>query len=149
MPQHLKIITPIEILKLENNSYHILVHAEVDGICGDFIIDTGASMSVMDKTLFCENDEILDPLNMKSGGISGDIDEVKIVRISEFKIGGQITDNTQIALIDMEYINELYMQSQSRKIIGLLGSDFCVKHRAIIDYGKKRLTFKVEKVEEE
>ncbi len=45
---------PVEIIKLEDNSFHMLVHVETDGVQGDMIIDTGASVTVLDSLLFPE-----------------------------------------------------------------------------------------------
>ena len=40
---------PLELVKLEDNSFHLLVKVEIDQIQGDMIIDTGASVTVLRK----------------------------------------------------------------------------------------------------
>ena len=46
---------PVEIVDLEDTRIHILVKIEIDGIQGDMIIDTGASVTVIDQKLFPDN----------------------------------------------------------------------------------------------
>ena len=45
-----------------------------------------------------------------------------------------------LAAIDLEYVNEMYVKHLNRKIIGLLGCDFCVRYQVAIDYRKKEFT---------
>lgn len=45
----MEIKIPIEIVELEDNSFHIIVSLQIGSIEGDFIIDTGASVTVIDK----------------------------------------------------------------------------------------------------
>ena len=48
----------VEIVGLEDNSYHLIVPVEINGIQGDMIIDTGASVTVVDRQVFPEDCEI-------------------------------------------------------------------------------------------
>lgn len=139
-----KISLPIELIELEDKSFHILVKAEINGHSGDMIIDTGASVTVIDKNLLQGIEEEEEILNIKSGGISGDIDEVKIIKIDSLRFAGYEFDEKKMATINMDYINNLYEQTLQRRIIGLLGSDFCVKYKAVINYEKRTLTVKVK-----
>ena len=45
----MEIKIPIEIVELEDNSFHIIVSLQIGSIEGDFIIDTGASVTVMNR----------------------------------------------------------------------------------------------------
>ena len=45
----------VEIVGLEDNSYHLIVPVEINGIQGDMIIDTGASVTVVDRQVFPED----------------------------------------------------------------------------------------------
>lgn len=133
---------PIEIIELEDNSFHLLVHATLDGIEGDFIIDTGASVTVADRALFPGVQETETAFNIHSGSISGDISDVRLVDIRRFDLGEYPSDLTRIALIDLTYVNEMYVKYAKRKILGLLGGDFCVKYQAVIDCERKTFTFR-------
>lgn len=143
---------PFEVIELELNSYHILIPASINGITGDLIIDTGASVSVIDRELFRELPEKTASLKIQSGSITGEISEVQIVEPRCVMLGDIPVSLPQLATIDLSYINEMYGSSRQRRIIGLLGCDFCLSHSAIINYRTKTFRFKksrkAERVEE-
>ena len=43
----------------------------------------------------------------------------------------------KVALFNLKYINEFYHRVIRLKICGLIGSDFLLKHKAVINYKKK------------
>lgn len=131
---------PIEIVRLENNSFHPIVNVEIDGMRGDMILDTGASVSVVDRHLFPEPPDDKHTAGIQSGSVTGQIENVRLIRSAHFRIGGRNLKNIPLAVIDLAYVNHTYHQHLNRKIIGLLGCDFCVKFKAVIDYRKKELT---------
>ena len=57
-----------------------------------------------------------------------------------FQIGSIQLQEMCIALIDLDYVNTMYKKHLNRKVIGLLGSDFCIRHGIIIDYPHLTLT---------
>lgn len=132
---------PIEIVELENSSFHTIVKVEIDGVQGDMIIDTGASVTVIDQKLFPEKirDRESAP-QILSGSVNGQIEEVCLLHAGYIKIGGRKLKDIQLAAIDLDYVNEMYGKHLNRKIIGLLGCDFCVRYRAVIDYPARKMT---------
>lgn len=140
----MEITIPIEIVELENNSFHIVTTVQIGTLEGDFIIDTGASITVIDKGTPFSYEAVEDVSEINSGGIGGEINEVSLVNIPIFTIGDCKLKNIHVALIDMEYVNTLYNKHLNRRIAGLLGSDFFVKYAATIDYGSKSLTLHIK-----
>lgn len=132
-------IIPIEIVELENNSYHLVTSFEMNGTKGEAIIDTGASVTVIDSNLLEGHEIEKNGIQIQSGSVTGQIEDVKVVRIEEVKIGNHSFRNVQLAAINLDYVKEMYSQHLERKIIALLGCDFCVKHCVVIDYQKKIL----------
>ena len=130
---------PVEIVGLEDNSYHMIVPVEIDGIQGDMIIDTGASVTVVDAKLFQELSGEISDIQMQSGSVTGQIHDVRLTKAPKFRIGTRKLKNIQLAVIDLDYVNEMYDKHLKRKVIGLLGSDFCVRYHVIIDYRNKQL----------
>ena len=65
------------------------------------------------------------------------------MNITALQIGNHTIENIHAAIIDLQYVNSLYDKHLHRRVAGLLGSDFLVKHEAIIDYRNKELTLKV------
>ena len=131
---------PVEIVRLEDNSYHLIVKVEIDGLRGEMIIDTGASVTVIDQKLFPGKEEDETTVKMQSGSVTGQIDNVHLIKAKEFKIGGRKIRNMQLASIDLKYVNDMYDKHLQRKIIGLLGCDFCVKYKVVINYRTKEIS---------
>ena len=134
---------PVEIVELEDNSFHLLVQAEIDGIKGELIIDTGASVSVIDKTICATQWEKKERLSqLQSGSVSGQIEHVELFHADYLKIGGRKLKKISFAAIDLKYVNEMYEKHLKRKVIGLLGCDFFVHYQVIIDYAAQKLRLK-------
>lgn len=139
----MEIQVPLEIVELEDNSYHIITTVLIGSIEGDFIIDTGASVTVIDRNTPFSHEAIADVPEINSGGVSGRIEEVELVNLPTFQIGDYTIENLHAAVIDLDYVNTLYEKQLRRRISGLLGSDFLVKFKAVIDYENKYLRLKV------
>ena len=77
----------VEIVGLEDNSYHLIVPVEINGIQGDMIIDTGASVTVVDRQVFPEDLPEEADVQMTSGSVTGQIHDVHLVKAAKFKIG--------------------------------------------------------------
>lgn len=138
-------VIPVEIVKLEDCSYHLLVTVEIDGIQGDMIIDTGASVTVVDQKMFPDKANDESTVQLQSGSVSGQLNDVHLLKTDHFKIGGRKMKNLQLAGIDLDYVNEMYKKHLNRKIIGLLGCDFCVRYNVVIDYRNKTLSMNLSK----
>jgi len=63
---------------LEDNSYHLIVPVEINGIQGDMIIDTGASVTVVDRQVFPEDLPEEADVQMTSGSVTGQIHDVNL-----------------------------------------------------------------------
>jgi hypothetical protein len=137
-----KIVLPIEIIELEEGNYHIMVNSQFsDKSSGKWVIDTGASKSVFDKSLekYYKIVEADSGNEMFSAGIGVDSFETITGEIRKLKFGDLKVKKFRVALIGLNHINELYNKYASEKICGLIGSDFLKKHEAVIDYRKKLL----------
>ncbi len=129
----------LELVELEKGNYHILVEAEFDGLeNGWWVIDTGASKSVIDQNL-TELYQVDDSSGITAKGIGTDVVETGTGRIKEMSLGGKSFGPLEVATVDLRHINCEYTKFSDKKIIGLLGGDFLFQNRAVIDYGEKRL----------
>jgi len=133
---------PIEIIKLEDASYHLIVEAVFNKkTYGNLIIDTGASKTVFDQTFvssFIVDVEDIDDQN--SSGINAMIAQTQLGIIPEIKFGKLEITNYSCLLLDLSHVNELYKKYTDKQIAGLIGSDFLVEYEAVIDYNQKKLS---------
>ena len=130
----------IEIVELEEKTYHPLIKAEFQGL-GDlwWVIDTGASKSVFDEALTdyytLDNDD-----HVMATGLGKEMVETNSGKINSFILGETDFGVLHVALINFTHINTEYAKFSDKLIIGLLGSDFLFAHKAILDFDRKRLS---------
>jgi len=132
---------PLQLIELEDQNYHILLDSKLsNNISGKWVIDTGASKTVFDVNL-SDQFSLVDIHNMdiQSAGIGEGNIETQVGKLYSLNIGSLILCNELVALIDLKFINELYSKFSNEQIVGLIGSDFLVKHQAIINFKKKEL----------
>lgn len=137
----MKIKIPLQLVELEDDNFHLVVASKLpDESTGYWVIDTGASKTVFDKTL-AENfrEETHESEEVHTAGIGEKPLESSVGYLKPFSIGRLKLDELRVALLDLSHINQFYSKVTNLKICGLLGSDFLLNHNAIIDYKKKRL----------
>jgi hypothetical protein len=138
---------PVEIVELDDNSFHLFVAGSINGLSCNFIIDTGAS-----KTVFALNyiQNILDEVpaaqpDIQSAGITASNMNSHSGVAREFRLGNLVIFNMNIILIDLSSIDELYRKFTDKTIWGLIGSDILLQYKATLDYGKQTLCLRVPK----
>jgi hypothetical protein len=135
---------PLQIIELEKDNYHLLIEGEFqDETPSCWIIDTGASKSVLDislKTYY----EILDSDNeddYHSAGINQGMMETSVGKMFFLKLGELEISDQKVALIDLSHINEIYGKYCPCRIAGLLGGDILMQYNCCIDYKSKTIQF--------
>jgi len=139
-----KTILPIDIVTLgEDNSFHLFVGGAINGKKYDLLIDTGASHTIFDAMLIPEA-PVNDTKNheIQSAGIHAGELKSSIGHIKKFKLGDLKRINWTVILIDLTHVNDLYKKFTDKRVAGLIGSDFLLKHKAIIDYKKRELVLR-------
>ncbi len=136
--------TKLNIVELEQGDFHTLVNGRVAGKAVRMVLDTGASHTCMDYSfaksllpalLTREHDGV-------TAGIGGDGFEVHVADIPDFHVGRYRLENyANMALLDLTYINLAYQRLRRNPVQVILGNDFLVEHRAVIDYNQKILFF--------
>ena len=135
---------PLQIIELEKDNFHLLI----EGVFNDdtptyWIIDTGASKSVLDLSL-SPYYEIIDSDNEEdyhSAGINQGMMETSVGKMVSLKLGELEIINQKVALIDLNHVNEIYGKYTSSRIAGLLGGDILMHYKCRIDYGSKTIQF--------
>lgn len=130
---------PLELVELEDSSFHLLVKVEADGVRGEMIIDTGASVTVLDRELFAGKAVGEEEGEVASGSVTGQINGVRLIELDSLRIGGRRWRHVRMVGMDLGYVNDVYGKHLSRRVIGLLGSDFCVRHKVCIDYARREM----------
>ncbi len=117
----------------------IIVEAFLNNRWGKFIIDTGASVSLLDfnqskKYNFSYS---VDADNRLTG--FGGRTRLMKTSVVDFKIQKTISSRSyRFSASDLSGLNAVLSQSQQR-VLGVLGNDFLQSHGVVIDYPKKKL----------
>jgi len=122
---------------------HFEIKANINGVKGRFILDTGASNScigfdsVKDFNLKVEDSEV------KAAG-AGAVDMLtQLSKKNVIKIGKWKRDKVALILFNLTHVNTALTNHDSNPVDGIIGADILKKGKAIIDYQKKYLYLKL------
>lgn len=118
---------------------HLLLTAYINGVKGDFILDTGASNSCVgfdEAELFKLTTE---NSRTKAAG-AGAIDMfTQAAHKNLLKIGRWTYDDFNLVVFDLSHVNMALEQHKAKKVQGIIGADVLIHGKAIIDYENKYL----------
>jgi hypothetical protein len=133
---------PIRVLTVDKEGYHLMVTAVVNGYDMHLLIDTGATLTVLDinraRTVFPEKKfEIYNKFFMGIGtsNIKTFCTSIDQICFDTFSI-----QNKSVILIDMTTINTAYAAFDLPRIDGIVGGDILNQYKAVIDYDTATLT---------
>lgn len=140
-----------DLLKKENykkikfkltKTQHLTIKATINGVQGDFILDTGASNS-------CVGFESIELFKLKAkksrtkaagAGATGMI--TQIASKNNLKIGTWKLADFNLVIFDLSHVNEALRQHKTKEVQGIIGADVLLEGDAIIDYSSKYLYLK-------
>lgn len=128
----------IEIREIERKNYHLFINLKVGEKDSRLLIDTGASKTVFDAERilqFVKAGKIRSQ-EVKSVGLGVSDMETRLARIKDVKVGRLRLARLEVAVLPIGHVNETYAALQLPPIDGVLGSDFLMKYKAVIDYRK-------------
>lgn len=132
-----------EILKKEKyrkikfritKTQHLLLRAEINGIKGNFILDTGASNSCVDFSG-------VELFNLKAGhsktkaagaGATGMF--TQLAKGNKLKIGTWKNYDFNLVIFDLSHVNQALREYKAKPVQGIIGADVLLNGKAIIDY---------------
>lgn len=132
-----------DILKKENykkinfkvsKTQHLLIKATINGVTGNFILDTGASNS-------CVGFECIELFKLKAGksktkasgaGATGMFTQA--AKNNQLKIGRWKEDAFHLVIFDMSHVNQALQHYKAKPVQGIIGADVLLDGKAIIDY---------------
>jgi hypothetical protein len=133
---------PFEIIEMKGGGCHLLVRGDVNGHPANFIIDTGASRTVVDKNHLEElglHADII-PNEVLSAGLGTNSMESSTIVLKKISLGKFTLRKLEIAVLDLSHVNEAYAQLDLPVIHGVLGGDILMKYHALIHYPLKKIT---------
>lgn len=135
---------------LKKGSYHVIplfltatnhleVAAEINGIPGRFILDTGASNTCVGIDKVDYFNLVSEDSDIKAAG-AGALDMMTLVsKKNRLQIGSWKKKKKKIVLFDLIHVNEALKMYDTMPVDGIIGGDVLKKARAVIDYKSLRL----------
>lgn len=112
---------------------HLLIQGKINGIKGNFIVDTGASNS-------CVGFESVEYFKLhaqfsetKAAGAGAVGMETQLAKNNEIQLG-RWKKKFHLIIFDMSHVNEALLQHKTKAVDGIIGADVLLKGKAIIDY---------------
>lgn len=132
-----------EILKKEkykripfkfSKTQHLLIKASINGVKGNFILDTGASSSCVGfegVELFLL--EAKESTTQASGaGATGMLTQISID--NKIKLGRWKHNSFDLVIFDLSHVNQALIGHKVKPVHGIIGADVLMKGKGIIDY---------------
>lgn len=135
----MQVVIPIEFVVIDEG-IHLLVKVEVNSFRVNFVVDTGASKSVLDSNsidLFLV-DQIHDT-DEESTSIGNTTLRSQKALIKEFKFGGITLWNKMVNVLDLSNVIHVYESLNLPMIHGILGADLLQELNAVVDFKNKTL----------
>ena len=121
---------------------HLLVKATINGVKGNFILDTGASNSCVGF----ESIEhfVLDAKKSKTkasgAGATGMLTQTS--SNSNLQLNNWKTKDFDLVIFDLSHVNEALNHYKVKSVHGIIGADVLMKGKGIIDYFNQCLYLK-------
>ena len=117
-----------------SKTQHLLIKASINGVKGNFILDTGASNS-------CVGFESIELFQLTAGssttkasgaGATGML--TQIAKDTILQLGRWKNHEFHIVIFDLSHVNEALQQYKAKPVHGIIGADVLLQGKAIIDY---------------
>ncbi len=114
----------------------------VNGHRGVFLVDTGASHTVLDHRFAKRCLSQMTASNLRLAWLGAEDTDTKEGVIQEIQIGGYRERGPfKVNVLNLDAINNAPARLRTIRMDGILGADFFLQHRALIDYRDGSLRF--------
>lgn len=113
---------------------HLLIKAKINGVLGNFILDTGASNSCIGfESVLLFQLKAEDSKTKASGaGATGMLTQT--ASNNELRLGYWKNLDFELVIFDLSHVNEALVLHKSKPVHGIIGADVLLKGKAIVDY---------------
>lgn len=117
-----------------SKTQHLLVSAKINGVKGDFILDTGASNSCVGFESISLFNLLPEESATKASGAGATGMHTQIAPNTELLLGRWKCNTIELVIFDLSHVNEALLAHKSKPVHGIIGADVLLKGKAIIDY---------------
>lgn len=115
-------------------SGHLQMQVSLNGVPGNFILDTGAGATILEekrKSAFLLTSR---KSNKQVTGTGGGAMGMQLSTGNKMQIGQLVLDNSSIYLINLDHVNKAFQNMKLEEVDGIIGADILSAKRGVIDY---------------
>lgn len=113
---------------------HLAIKAKINGISGNFILDTGASNSCVGFESIGRFELDAKKSKTRASGAGGTGMKTQISSENKLKLGSWENKDFSIVIFDLSHVNEALESHRAKPVDGIIGADVLLEGKAIIDY---------------
>jgi hypothetical protein len=117
-----------------SKTQHLLVKASINGVKGNFILDTGASNSCVGFESIALFQLTAGSSTTKAAGAGATGMFTQIAKDNILQLGRWKDPEFHLVIFDMSHVNEALRQYKAKPVQGIIGADVLLQGKAIIDY---------------
>jgi len=113
---------------------HLIIKAKINGIRGNFILDTGASSSCVDFNDIDHFKLTAEDSPTKAAGAGAVGMDTQHSANNLLQLGRWKTDDFSLVIFDLSHVNLALEQYKAKRVHGIIGADILIKGKSVIDY---------------
>lgn len=129
--------TEIRLKKLATG--HEMVRGAINGQEGQFILDSGAGITVIHSSEALRFKLNIDKSSSVFAAGAGGQGKIFEAQIDYMSIGGEVLDMKKVFVLDLSHVVNALKQATGEHIHGVVGQDVLTAHNGIIDVKNSRL----------
>jgi len=143
MAKKKKYIIKLRVINIDKHGCQLTVPGKINGKKAHLIVDSGASLTVFDKNRIEKflGHKKFEKAEGFSTGLGTNSMESHLVIVPGLSIGDFEIKDEKMVLLDLSHVNESYQVMKLKPVDGVIGGDILKRYKAVIDYGKKIITF--------
>ena len=117
-----------------SKTQHLIIKASINGVKGNFILDTGASNSCVgfESIALFQLNPVTSKTMATGAGATGMF--TQIAKNNKLQLGTWKNNDFDLVVFDLSHVNEALLQHKAKPIQGIIGADVLITGKAIIDY---------------
>jgi len=132
-----------EILKKEKykkikfkvtKTQHLVIKASINGVKGNFILDTGASNSCVGFDCVALFELKAGKSKTKAAGAGASDMFTQLAKNNDLKIGTWKNKDFNLVIFDLSHVNNALTQHKTQAVQGIIGADVLLEGKGIVDY---------------
>ena len=115
-------------------SGHLQMQVSLNGVSGNFILDTGAGATILEEKKKSAFHLTSRKSNNVITGTGGGALGMQLSVGNKMKIGQLEIENSPIYLVSLDHVNKAFQNMKLEEVDGIIGADILSAKRGVIDY---------------